>query len=88
MDESVAASLPGRSRSLAQIAVRFSCWGVMAASVAAYTYISMDVFHQPFHVGVRHLRYFDLRIYRGAGWRVAHHRQLYAKPIIRHLGFT
>jgi alpha-1,2-mannosyltransferase len=88
MDESVAFSLPSRSRSLSQIAVRFSCWGVMAASVAAYTYVSMDVFHQPFHVGVRHLRYFDLRIYRGAGWRVAHHRRLYAKLIIRHLGFT
>ena len=85
MSEFVAVPIVGRSRPLWPIAARGSCWGLLAASVAVYMHLSM---HQPFHVGVRHLRYFDLRVYRGAGWRIAHHRQLYTQPIIRHLGFT
>jgi alpha-1,2-mannosyltransferase len=64
------------------------CWGCLAASVAAYVYVSNTMLHEPFHVGLRHLRYFDLRVYRGAAWRVLHDRPLYARSIVRHLGFT
>ena len=43
---------------------------------------------QPLHVGLRPLRFFDLRVYRGAGWRVLNDAALYRTPIVRHLGFT
>lgn len=67
---------------------RASCWVWLAASIAGYVYVCTVLLHQPFHVGLRHLRYFDLRVYRGAGWRIAHHQALYTEPILRRLGFT
>jgi alpha-1,2-mannosyltransferase len=73
-----------RLRSLAGVA----CWCALALSIIAYVVISAAVFHQPFHVGLRKLRYFDLRIYRGAVERILHARPLYGLPIARHLGFT
>ena len=73
-----------RLRSLAGVA----CWCALALSIIAYAVISATVFHQPFHVGLRQLRYFDLRIYRGAVERILHARPLYGLPIARHLGFT
>jgi alpha-1,2-mannosyltransferase len=64
------------------------CWLALGLSVAAYAVISATVFHQPFHVGMRKLRYFDLKVYRGAAELVLHARPLYGHPIMRHLGFT
>jgi alpha-1,2-mannosyltransferase len=64
------------------------CWLALALSIAAYVMISAAVFHQPFHVGLRDLRYFDLKVYRGAAERIVHARPLYGHPIVRRLGFT
>jgi hypothetical protein len=47
-----------------------------------------DTLNHPFHVGLRHLSFFDLRVYRGAGRRVIHDTALYRPSILRHLGFT
>jgi alpha-1,2-mannosyltransferase len=60
----------------------------LAVSIAAYVVISVTVLHQPFHVGLRKLQYFDLRVYRGAAERILHAHPLYGQPIMRHLGFT
>jgi alpha-1,2-mannosyltransferase len=73
-----------RLRSLAGVA----CWCALALSILAYVVISATVFHQPFHVGLRKLRYFDLRVYRGAVEQILHGRPLYALPPAGHLGFT
>jgi len=73
-----------RLRALASVA----CWLALLASIAAYVVVSITVFHHPFHVGLRKLRYFDLRVYRGAAERILHDRAIYGHPIARHLGFT
>jgi alpha-1,2-mannosyltransferase len=65
-----------------------ACWIALAVSIALYVVLSLMVFHQPFHVGARRLRYFDLRVYRGAAERIMHGKLLYGRPIMRHLGFT
>jgi alpha-1,2-mannosyltransferase len=64
------------------------CWLAFAVSIAAYVVISGTVFHQPFHVGPRELRYFDLKVYLGAAERILHAHPLYGHPIMAHLGFT
>ncbi len=63
-------------------------WSALAISVAAYVYVSVAVQHQPFHVGPRHLRFFDLRIYRDAAVRLLDGGSIYRRPLVRHLGFT
>ncbi len=63
-------------------------WVALAASVSAYVLLSTLSFHQPFHVGARELRFFDLRVYRGAARRIIDDTGLYRRPIIRRLGFT
>ncbi len=68
--------------------VGVGCWLAFVLSVAVYVVISSTVFHQPFHVGPRELRYFDLKVYRGAAERILHAHVLYGHPIMRHLGFT
>jgi len=65
-----------------------ACWLALLISVAAYVVICVAVLHQPFHVGMRRLRYFDLRVYLGAAERVLNGRPLYGHPIALHLGFT
>jgi alpha-1,2-mannosyltransferase len=67
--------------------LHFGAWLALGASIGIYFVISVGL-HQPFHVGLRPLRFFDLRVYRGAGWRVLHDSALYRRPIVRHLGFT
>jgi len=62
-------------------------WVALGLSLGAYVVVGL-VLHQPFHEGARALRYFDLRIYRGAAGRVVHGRLLYGAPIIDGLGFT
>jgi alpha-1,2-mannosyltransferase len=59
----------------------------LAVSVGIYIVVSVRL-HQPFYVGLRKLHFFDLRVYRGAGWRVLHDTALYRRPIVRRLGFT
>lgn len=63
-------------------------WLLLGLSVAAYLAISRTLFHQPFHVGPRELRFFDLRVYRGAARRILLDAALYHRPIIHRLGFT
>ena len=63
-------------------------WVALALSIGAYAYLSLAVMHQPFHVGLRHLRFFDLRVYRGAVERMLHGQGLYNTPILLRLGFT
>jgi alpha-1,2-mannosyltransferase len=65
-----------------------ACWLALAVSVAAYVVICVAVLHQPFHVGMRRLRYFDLRVYLGAAERVLNAHPLYGHPIALRLGFT
>jgi hypothetical protein len=65
----------------------WSGWVALSLSLGAYVVIGL-VLHQPFHEGARALRYFDLRIYRGAAGRVVHGVSLYGAPIIDRLGFT
>jgi alpha-1,2-mannosyltransferase len=60
---------------------------LMATSITAYVAVS-TLMRQPFYVGFRHLDFFDLRIYRGAAWRITHGKHLYGLPIRRELGFT
>ena len=62
-------------------------WVALSLSLAAYVVIGL-VLHQPFHEGLRALRYFDLRIYRGAAERVVRGGSLYGAPIVDGLGFT
>jgi alpha-1,2-mannosyltransferase len=69
-------------------ALHIGGWLALALSVAAYIYVSVSVQHQPFHVGPRHLRFFDLRVYRGAALRLLHGVSIYRRAIVRHLGFT
>ncbi|MGC9219888.1 MAG: glycosyltransferase 87 family protein [Solirubrobacteraceae bacterium] len=81
------ARAPGRLATGAR-SRRVASWLLFTLSVGIYFWIWLVVRHQPFHVGPRRLRFFDLRIYLGAAWRVLRGRALYRKPIIYHLGFT
>jgi alpha-1,2-mannosyltransferase len=63
-------------------------WLVFALSVSVYVYLSVAIQHQPFHIGPRYLRFFDLRVYRGAVMRLLHGFSIYKRPIVLHLGFT
>jgi alpha-1,2-mannosyltransferase len=67
---------------------RHGGWIALAASVSAYALVSLLVFHQPLHVGNRALRFFDLRVYRGAARLILHGRPLYGTAILRGFGFT
>jgi alpha-1,2-mannosyltransferase len=67
--------------------LHLGAWLVLALSVGIYVTLS-ERLHDPFHVGLRDLNFFDLRVYRGAGWRVLHDTALYRRPIVRRLGFT
>jgi alpha-1,2-mannosyltransferase len=67
---------------------RHGGWIALAASVCAYVLVSALAFHQPFHVGNRALRFFDLRVYRGAAHLVLHGTPLYTTPVLRGFGFT
>jgi alpha-1,2-mannosyltransferase len=63
-------------------------WLTLAGSVAAYLLMS-EFTRQPFHVGLRELRFFDLRVYRGAARRMlSDGGRIYGHPIVRRLGFT
>jgi hypothetical protein len=73
--------------SAALIAAQLVGWAALAGSVAGYVVLSADL-RDPFHVGLRDLRYFDLRVYRGAAKRIMDSANLYRRPIIRRLGFT
>jgi alpha-1,2-mannosyltransferase len=67
--------------------LHLGAWLTLALSIGVYVTLSARLQH-PFHVGLRHLNFFDLRVYRGAGWRVMHDTALYRRPIVRELGFT
>lgn len=67
--------------------LHFGAWLALAVSISIYVMLSASLNH-PFHIGLRHLNFFDLRVYRGAGWRVMHDAPLYRGPIVRRLGFT
>jgi alpha-1,2-mannosyltransferase len=62
-------------------------WILFAALLAAWVGVSLFVFHQPFHVG-RKLRYFDLRVYRGAAALVLNGGHLYTARLYGGLHFT
>jgi alpha-1,2-mannosyltransferase len=66
----------------------FAGWLALAGSVTGYVLLSALVYHQPFHAGLRELRFFDLRVYRGAARRIIERAALYRRPIIHRLGFT
>jgi alpha-1,2-mannosyltransferase len=80
--------MPARANNLAKHGLHVGGWLAFALSVAVYAHLSIAVQHQPFHVGARHLRFFDLRVYRGAALRLLHGRSIYDRPIVQHLGFT
>ncbi len=70
-------------------------WLALGVSVGAYVVASASMQHlryspgvQPFYVGSRPLGFFDLRVYRGAGFHVLHGLPLFQRPIVRRLGFT
>jgi len=62
-------------------------WCALAISALAYLHLS-DGLREPFHEGVRHLNFFDLKVYRGAALRMTRDWALYSRPIRLHLGFT
>ncbi len=70
-------------------------WLLLGASVGGYIVASLLMPRlayspgvQPFYVGTRPLGFFDLRVYRGAGFHVLHGMPLFQDPIVRRLGFT
>ncbi len=67
--------------------LHLGAWLAFAASICIYILMSAGL-HHPFHFGLRRLGFFDMRVYRGAGWRVLHDTALYRRPLVRHLGFT
>jgi hypothetical protein len=76
-------------RELTPVQVTFVCAGWLVFAVSAFVYVRVSVWlNQPFHEGVRHLRYFDLKVYRGAAKRIVNGQTLYGRPIRRRLGFT
>jgi alpha-1,2-mannosyltransferase len=77
-----------RRKKYLRVMAGIACWLALGISVATYVVVSVTVFHQPFHVGLRRLHYFDLKVYRGAAERLLHAQPLYGRPIMRHLGFT
>lgn len=64
-----------------------AAWVMLAVSVVAYGVVGL-IQHQPFHETAAGLRYFDLKVYRGAAERVVHGGALYATPIHDGMGFT
>jgi alpha-1,2-mannosyltransferase len=66
---------------------RYGGWVLFTALLAAWVCVSMFVVHQPFHVG-RKLRYFDLRVYRGAATLVLNGGHLYDAKLYGGLHFT
>ncbi|HLI60675.1 MAG TPA: hypothetical protein VKV21_13520 [Solirubrobacteraceae bacterium] len=43
-----------------------AAWLLLVISISTYATISIAVDEQPFYVGARRLRFFDLRVYRAA----------------------
>ncbi|MGH2910414.1 MAG: glycosyltransferase 87 family protein [Solirubrobacteraceae bacterium] len=67
---------------------RIGPWALLAVSVAVYATVSLLVFKQPFYVGARRLRFFDLHVYRGAARVVLHGGALYAARVFSGMRFT
>lgn len=63
-------------------------WLALATSLGAYVLLSVVILHQPFHVGDRALRFFDLRVYRGAARLILQGAPLYGHGIVHGLQFT
>ncbi|HTW11109.1 MAG TPA: glycosyltransferase 87 family protein [Solirubrobacteraceae bacterium] len=61
--------------------------GALALSLILYFHFSHGL-NQPFHVGARKLRFFDLRVYRGAAQRILSGTPIYGRPLQLRLGFT
>ncbi len=66
---------------------RYGGWILFAALLAVWVGLSLFVVHQPFHVG-RKLRYFDLRVYRGAASLILNGGSLYDTKLFGGLHFT
>jgi alpha-1,2-mannosyltransferase len=66
---------------------RYGGWFLFAALLAVWVGLSVFVVHQPFHVG-RNLRYFDLRVYRGAASLILNGGPLYDTKLFGGLHFT
>jgi alpha-1,2-mannosyltransferase len=78
-----------RERELTRLQIALVCAGWLAFAVSAFVYVRVSVWlNQPFHEGLRHLRYFDLKVYRGAAQRIVDGQGLYGRPIRLRLGFT
>jgi alpha-1,2-mannosyltransferase len=67
---------------------RYGAWILFAALLGAWVAVSLLVLHQPFHVGARKLRYFDLLVYRGAASLILNGGHLYDARIYGGLPFT
>jgi alpha-1,2-mannosyltransferase len=74
----------GRRRAL----LVHGAWLLLAVSALAYAADCHFVFHQPFYVGLRRLKFFDLRVYRGAADAVVNGRPLYDIHILGRMNFT
>jgi alpha-1,2-mannosyltransferase len=81
--------LPGRaSAGHRRTLLARGAWLLFALSVLAYAADCHYLFHQPFYVGLRRLKFFDLRVYRGAAAAVLDGRALYDIHILGRMNFT
>ena len=78
----------GPPRLLPALSAVLGGWAALGISATLWAFVSIKGMHQPFHVGSRDLRFFDLRVYRGAAQRMLDSGDLYRHPIIHRLGFT
>ena len=63
-------------------------WALLGASVGAWAAVSVLVFHQPFYLGLRRLRFFDLHVYRATARDMRAGLPIYDIPIYRGMQFT
>ncbi len=63
-------------------------WIVLGASVGAWIAVSVLMLHQPFYVGLRRLRFFDLDVYRATTHDMLAGLPIYDMPVYRGMQFT
>ncbi len=63
-------------------------WVLLGASLGAWTAVSVLVLHQPFYLGLRRLRFFDLHVYRATADDLRAGLPIYNMPIYRRMQFT
>ena len=63
-------------------------WLILGASVGAWIAVSVLMLHQPFYVGLRRLRFFDLDVYRATTHDLRAGLPIYDMPVYRGMQFT